>query len=84
MERMVTWDERKRQATLLKRGLDFADIPQTFFEDAVILDSHGRYKAIGWLNERPITVIFEPLGTQGLAVVSMRISSVKERKLLNG
>ena len=42
----------------------------------------GRFKAIGWLDGAPTTVIFAPLGTEALAVISMRRASRKERTLL--
>ena len=64
-------------------GLDFADLDEWFFLDAVTVPAKdSRYMAIGRLNDGTIAVVFAALGTQGLSVISMRPASRKERKLL--
>jgi uncharacterized DUF497 family protein len=40
-----------------------------------------RYRAIGWLGDELVTVVFSPLGTEAISVISMRAASRKERKL---
>ncbi|PWR22521.1 BrnT family toxin [Zavarzinia aquatilis] len=80
----ITWDEPKRQLNLAKHGFDFVDLADgSFFETAVITPSvQGRFKAIGILRDGTIAVIFARLGTQGIAVISMRPANRKERSLL--
>ncbi len=80
---VIVWDEPKRQTNLKDRGLDFADLDEDFFLDAVIVPAkQGRYKGVGWFGDTILAVIFVPLGTQGLSVISMRVASRKERALL--
>jgi uncharacterized DUF497 family protein len=33
----IVWDEPKRLANLYKHGLDFADLNESFFDDALVL-----------------------------------------------
>ena len=74
-------DEPKRQKTLAERGLDFAWLTLGFFEAAMIEPAHdGRFKATGILNGVGFAVIYRPLGTEGLTVISMRPASKKERQ----
>jgi uncharacterized protein len=42
----------------------------------------GRFKAIGILDGVPTTVIFKPLGTEAISIISMRHSSTRERRAL--
>ena len=80
---VIVWDEPKRQTNLADRGLDFADLDEAFFLDAVVVPAkRGRFMAIGWFGEAILAVVFAPLGTEGLSVVSMRPASRKERALL--
>lgn len=79
---MITWDEPKRLKTLAERGLDFADVTLDFFATATILGSRdGRYKAVGVLGGAIIiAVVFKPLGSEALSIISMRRASAKERQ----
>ncbi len=80
---VIVWDEPKRQSNLADRGLDFADLDEAFFLDAVVVPAkRERWMAIGWFGEAILAVVFVPLGTEGLSVVSMRPASRKERALL--
>ena len=80
---MIVWDEPKRHSNLERHRLDFADLDEWFFLDAVTVPAKdGRYMAIGRLNASTIAVVFAALGTQGLTVISMRPASLKERSLL--
>lgn len=80
---MITWDEPKRRANLDKHGLDFADLDESFFLSAwVVPAKQKRFKAIGYLADGTITVIFATLGTEGISIISMRPASTKERILL--
>jgi len=78
----ITWDEPKRLSNLDKHGLDFADLTVEFFETATIYPAKGnRFLAVGMLEHvAVIAVIFAPLGTEAIAVVSMRPASPRERR----
>ncbi|HYF88971.1 BrnT family toxin [Azospirillum sp.] len=81
----IVYDPPKRASNLDKHGLDFADLEDgAFFEDAVVIPSRdGRFKAVGWLGAiMVVVVVFKPLGTQALSVISMRPANRKERTLL--
>ncbi len=75
------WDEPKRISNLAKHGLDFADLTPAFFEAANIEAARqGRYLAIGELDGTAvIAVVFRPLGSEALSVISMRRASTNER-----
>lgn len=78
----IVWDEPKRLANTAKHGLDFADLTLAFFETAVVEESRqGRYLAISELNGILIVaVVFRPVGTEAVAIISMRRASRSERK----
>jgi uncharacterized DUF497 family protein len=79
----IIWDEPKRLANLDKHGMDFRRLDEDFFYAAAIFPSkRERYMAIGRLEGRTLTVIFARLGNEGIAIISMRVASPKERKLL--
>lgn len=79
----ILWDEPKRLSNLSRRGLDFAQLDMEFFAASVVTQVRsGRIRSVGMFNGRPVTVIFKPLGTEALAVISMRIASRKERNVL--
>ena len=80
----IVWDEPKRIANLEKHGLDFADLNETFFDNALVIPSHNtskRWVAIGLNNRGVVVVVFARLGREGISVVSMRPASRNERKL---
>lgn len=78
----IGWDERKRLANLKGRQLDFADLDYEFFASALVLPSYeGRYMAIGEFRGTILAVVFKPLGTEAISVISMRRASRKERRL---
>jgi len=81
---LISYDEPKRLSNLDKHGMDFATLTVEFFETAKVLPvKMGRYLALGQLNGVPvIAVIFAPLGTEAISVISMRRASPRERKLL--
>jgi hypothetical protein len=82
----IVWDEVKRLANLEKHRLDFADLDADFFLAATLRPSHsGRVLAFGrHRGELVIVVVFRPLGTEALSVVSMRPANAKERQLFHG
>ncbi len=79
----IVWDERKRLANLEKHQLDFADFGLDFFERAKLSPVRGkRLKAVGALEGKPVTVIFAPLGSEAIALISARPASSNERSLV--
>jgi uncharacterized protein len=81
---MIVWDERKRRENIAKHGLDFSDLTADFFIRASVAPSRlGRFVAVGRLGSVVVVaVVFRPLGSQALSVISMRPASRKERTLL--
>lgn len=79
----IAWDEPKREANIAKHGLDFAALTVEFFETASIKDAkEGRLLAIGEFEGITIiAVVFRPLGSEALSVISMRRTSKTERNL---
>jgi uncharacterized DUF497 family protein len=81
----IVWDEPKRLANIARHGMDFADLDDEFFEGSVIVPGKlGRQIAVGRHRSGVILVVFVALGTEGLSVVSMRPTSRKERRLIDG
>lgn len=79
----ITWDEPKRETNLKARGLDFAALDLEFFAGSVVLPAkQNRFKAIGRFDGTILAVIFKPLGTEAISVISMRRASRKERSVL--
>lgn len=67
---------------LVKHGLDFADLNETFFDDALVLPSYSkRWRGIGRDIRGVISVVFVTLGQEAVSVISMRPASKIERKL---
>ena len=83
---IITWDHAKRRANFDKHGLDFADLDPDFFLESLIVPAQARrFKAIGRLGAKiVISVVFAPLGTEAISVVSMRLASRKERNMFHG
>lgn len=79
----IVWDEPKREQNLAKHGMDFASLTVEFFEASMVLPAkEGRLVAIGELNGQiVIAVVFKPLGSEALSIISMRPASRKERSL---
>lgn len=82
----ITWDEPKRQINIEKHGLDFADLTLEFFLGASVEPAkQGRFLAIGEIDGQiVVAVVFRPLGSEALAVISMRRASYRERSRTNG
>lgn len=77
----IVWDETKRQTNLAKHGMDFADLSLEFFLSAhVDASKQGRFVAVGELNGQiVVAVVFRPLGSEAISVISMRRASKRER-----
>ncbi len=86
---VIVFDEPKRQANLLKHGLDMAEFEDGFvfetareFEAYVSRTGRTRFALIGRFQDDIVVVaILSPLGTEALSVVSLRRASDKEREL---
>jgi uncharacterized DUF497 family protein len=79
----IVWDEPKRLANRDKHGADFADLSTDFFAGALVRPVRsGRLQAVGRLGDGTVTVIFKPLGSEAVSVISMRRANKKERKAL--
>jgi uncharacterized DUF497 family protein len=68
---------------LAKHGLDFADLDADFFDDCSVVPTYGdRFVAIGeFRGILIIAVVYRPLGSEALSLISMRPASRKERTL---
>ena len=84
----IVWDEPKRQRNLEKHHIDFVDVRDRFaFNEALVVptysgtDGRRRFKAIGLLDARLISVVFSPLGTEGISVINARRAGRSERRL---
>ncbi len=82
---LITWDEPKRLANLVKHGLDFAAIPLGFFESAVATPAMGsRVKFVGTLEDTLVVVVIAaPLGNEAISIISLRRANRKERKSID-
>lgn len=84
---LTFWDERKREANLRTHELDFADVRDRFdWNTARVVQSYpapdgrARFAAIGRLDGRLVTLVFSPLGSEAISVISLRVASRTERK----
>ena len=83
----IIWDEPKRQANIATHGLDLADAELFDWETAIVVRGHSgvggrrRFRAIGRLGNDLVTLVFSPLGTEAVSVISLRRASRAERKL---
>ena len=79
----ILWDEPKRQTNLAKHEMNFGALTVEFFEGAIIRSGHNeRSMALGWLeDELIVAVVFQPLGSEAVSVISMRPASKSERRL---
>lgn len=80
---MHSWDEAKRQLTLAKRGLDFADAVLVFdglvytFADERRDYGEPRFITVGWLRERFVVIAWTPR-EDGRRIISMRYGHADE------
>jgi uncharacterized protein len=78
----IAYDETKRAINIEKHGLDFAELTLDFFEGSTVYSAkQGRSLAVGeFKGQIIIAVIFRPLGSEAISVISMRVASRKERR----
>jgi uncharacterized DUF497 family protein len=81
-----TWDENKQQTNLAQHGLDFSIIGRFDWPSAILRPTYSsqfgtrRFKAIGFLDDDLVVGIFSPLGSEAVALISLRPASRKERR----
>jgi uncharacterized DUF497 family protein len=86
-EMRIVWDEPKRQTNIATHGLDLADAELFDWEAALVVRGHSgavgraRFRAIGRLGNDLVTLVFSPLGSEAVSVMSLRPASRGERKL---
>ncbi|QCI67736.1 BrnT family toxin [Phreatobacter stygius] len=80
----IIYDEAKRRQNIEKHDLDFAELDMSFFASSIVVPANsGRSMAIGeFQGQMIIVVVFKPLGSEALSVISMRPASRKERSIL--
>jgi uncharacterized DUF497 family protein len=82
-----TWDEPERLANIDVHKLDFVHAETGDWDHALVRETYpgrrgeARFKAIVRIRNRLIVVIFSPLGTEALSVISMRPANAKEKRL---
>lgn len=82
----VTWDDHKRLLNLKNHGLAFDDHEEFQWEEALILPGkpgkrgEPRFRAVGLWRTELVTIVFSPLGSEAIALISMRPSSRSERR----
>jgi uncharacterized DUF497 family protein len=80
----ITFDPAKREATLVERGLDFADAEAIFagreltVEDTRRNYGEPRFQTVGCLAGRMVMVVWTPRG-EARHIISMRKCNVKEQ-----
>jgi len=84
-----TWDEVKRTANFEKHGFDFEDVIFFGWADARIAPARPsryggrRMLAIGYFGGEKVAVIYAPLGTEAISIISFRPAGRKERRWLD-
>jgi uncharacterized DUF497 family protein len=77
------WDESKRMANLIKHRIDFVRVRDAFDGPMrVRLDSRSEYgedrlKALGWIQGRPIVVVYTERG-EVIRIISARKATQNE------
>ena len=84
---LMVWDEPKRERNIKDHGLDFADASDRFeWKTAIVFSTYPsrrgglRFVAVGFLDGDLVTMIFSPLGTEAVSVISLRSASNRERR----
>jgi uncharacterized protein len=80
---MFEWDESKRQTTIQKHDLDFADVIQIFLGPHLVLlgrsEVESRKRAIGPFGGKMICVVFTTRGDD-IRVITARVARKNERQ----
>jgi uncharacterized protein len=85
--RAFEWDENKSTLNRIKHGLDFDDATEVFYGPILLRQSdrnnEERFVAIGFLDRRPISVIFTRRGTVVRIISARRARKNEERAYHN-
>lgn len=82
---MYEWDRAKDAANRLKHGIGFDraedfDWPGAMIEEDERFDyGERRFRAFGYLDDRPFCVVFAPRG-ENVRIISMRLMHQKEAR----
>ncbi len=83
---IVSFDSKKREQTLINRGLDFKDAPEVFngpvqftFEDERKSYGEERFITIGLLKGRVVVLVWTPRG-KVRHIISLRKANEREKK----
>lgn len=82
----IEWDEKKRNQTLVERGLDFADVAHFDWGSSIYSEDQRhdygetRYVAFGFIDQTLVCLAYT-IRQEALRVISLRKASAKERKL---
>jgi uncharacterized protein len=86
MERVFEWDDRKDAANLVKHGLTFAFAARVFQDPMLVEldvfrpnDREARWKAVGRLEGRMVTVVFTMRGPATRMISARRGNAPEER-----
>ena len=83
---MFEWHQAKRQLTLVKRGLDFADAKRVFAGRTMTLPDERRpygerrFITAGWLDDRFVVLVWTRRGGNR-RIISMRCGHAEEEAL---
>ncbi len=82
---LIEFDSIKRDKTLAKRGLDFADAAKVFVSHQFTLQDNRqdytepRFITVGTLNERMVIIVWTPRGNSR-RIISMRKANEREQQ----
>jgi uncharacterized protein len=83
----IVWDEPKRQQNINDHGFDFEQTVDFDWVHAVVKPTYSsstgraRFVAIGLMHGDLFAVVFSPLGSEAISVVSFRRASRRERRI---
>src|ERR1700693_3228839 len=71
----IIWDEPKRVANIKTHGLDLAGSELFDWDGATVVPGHSdeggrpRFRAIGWMGDELVTLVFSRLGAEAISVI---------------
>lgn len=79
----IVWDQPKRLANLVKHEIEFAEMEADFDWDAALFlpARRPRFRVLGALRGRIVSAIVQPLGSEALAIISVRAASAAEKEI---
>lgn len=83
---MVTYDETKRQANIVKHGIDLAALSSFFDGDLLTREdtreAYGelRFQSVGWYSDEMLFVVWTPGDNEWPHIISARKAEKHERE----